>query len=82
MHARLRDAADSQVRRRYVRAFVGEVVMSREQLIIRGPNRALELAAAGDMPADDTVRTFMGNWRTRHDSNVWPPPSENRALSS
>jgi len=22
------------------------------------------------------------NWRTRHDSNVWPPPSEGGALSS
>jgi len=21
-------------------------------------------------------------WRTRHDSNVWPPPSEGGALSS
>ncbi|WP_419810088.1 recombinase family protein [Sphingomonas sp.] len=60
MRARLRDAADPQVRRRYVRVFVGEVVMSREKLIIRGPNRALELAAGGDMPADDTVRPFMG----------------------
>ena len=56
--------------------------MSREQLIIRGPNRALELAAAGDMPADDKVRTFMGDWRTRRDSNPWPLPSEGSALSS
>lgn len=65
MRAKLRDAADPQIRRRYVRALVGEVVMSREQLIIRGPNRALELAAAGNMPADDKVRTFMGDWRAR-----------------
>jgi site-specific DNA recombinase len=82
MRVRLRDADDPQVRRRYVRAFVGEVVMSREQIVIRGPNRALELAAAGDMPADDKVRTFMGNWRTRQDSNLWPLPSEGSALSS
>ena len=70
MRAKLRDAADPQVRRRYVRAFVGEVVMSREQIVIRGPNRALELAAAGEMPADDKVRTYMGDWRTRQDSNL------------
>ncbi|PZT95123.1 MAG: hypothetical protein DI625_06030 [Sphingomonas sp.] len=72
IRARLRDADDSQVRRRYVRAFVGEVVMTRERLIIRGPNRALELAAAGEMPADDRVRTFMSDWRTRRDSNPRP----------
>ncbi len=75
MREKLRDADDQQVRRRYVRAFVGEVVMSREQLIIRGPSRALELAAAGDMPADDKVRTFMGNWCARNDSNVRPSDS-------
>lgn len=63
MRVKLRDASDPQVRRRYVRAFVGEVVMSRQQIVIRGPNRALELAAAGDMPADDKVRTYMGDWR-------------------
>ena len=72
IRARLRDTDDLQVRRRYVRAFVGEVVMSREQIVIRGPNRALELAAAGDMPADDKVRTFMGDWRARLDSNQRP----------
>ena len=73
MRAKLRDGGEPQVRRRYVRAFVGEVVMSREQIIIRGPNRALELAAAGEMPADDKVRTFMGEWRARQDSNLRPP---------
>ena len=75
MQEKLRDPDDQQVRRRYVRAFVGEVVMSREQLIIRGPSRALELAAAGDMPADDKVRSFMGNWCARNDSNVRPSDS-------
>ena len=37
--------------------------MSRKQIIIRGPNRALQLAAASDFPAEDTVRTFMSDWR-------------------
>lgn len=41
MGARLHDAIDLQVRRRYVRAFVGEVVMSREGIVIRGPSRSL-----------------------------------------
>ena len=74
MRAKLRDTDDLQVRRRYVRAFVGEVVMSRERILIRGPNRALELAAAGDMPVDDKVRTFMGSWCGQRDSNPRPQP--------
>lgn len=75
MRAKLRDGGEPQVRRRYVRAFVGEVVMSREQIIIRGPNRALELAAAGEMPADDKVRTFMGDWRARQGYIKSPLPA-------
>lgn len=72
VRAKLRDAQDPQVRRRYVRAFVGEVEMSREKIIIRGPNRPLERAAAGKMPADSDVRTFMSDWRPRRDSNSRP----------
>lgn len=82
MRAKLRDTDDLQVRQRYVRAFVGVVVMSREQIIILGPNRALELAAAGETLSDDRVRTFMSDWRTGRDSNPWPLPSEGSALSS
>ncbi len=72
MRARLRNADDPQMRRAYVRAFVGEVAMTREALTIRGPNRALELAVAGGEPGDDQVRTFMGDWRARQDSNLRP----------
>ena len=72
MRRKLHDAEDAQVRRAYVRGFVGEVVMTREKITIRGPNRALELAVAGDTPSDDAVRTFMGNWCARRDSNPRP----------
>lgn len=82
MRSALRDKSDMQVRRKYVRAFVGEVVMTREQITIRGPQRALELAAAGDLPSDALVRTSMVDWCTRLDSNQWPLPSEGSALSS
>jgi site-specific DNA recombinase len=82
MRKKLHDSEDAQVRRAYVRGFVGEVVMTREEITIRGPNRALELAIAGDMPSDDAVRTFMSDWCTRLDSNQWPLPSEGSALSS
>ncbi len=73
MRAKLRDAQDSQVRQRYVRAFVGEVEMTRDAITIRGPNRALELAMGGDLGADSKVRTFMSSWRARRDSNPRPP---------
>ncbi len=75
MRRKLHDSDDAQVRRSYVRAFVGEVVMTREQVTIRGPNRALELAVAGEIPSDDVVRTFMCDWRARNDSNVRPSDS-------
>ncbi len=61
MRTKLRDADDPMMRRRYVRAFVGEVVMSREQITIRGPNRPLELAATGEMPTDDAVVLSWGS---------------------
>ena len=67
MRAKLRDASDPQLRRRYVRAFVGELAMSREWIVIRGYNRPREIAAAGTMPAG-TVRTFMGDWCARSES--------------
>lgn len=69
MRRKLHDSDDAQVRRSYVRAFVGEVVMTREQVTIRGPNRALGLAVAGEMPSDEVIRTFMCDWRARRDYN-------------
>lgn len=72
MRRKLHDTEDAQVRRAYVRGFVGEVVMTREEIPIRGPNRALELVVAGDMPSDDAVRTFISDWRARLDSNQRP----------
>ena len=79
---KLRNNDDASVRRRYVRAFVGEVEMSRERLVLRGPNKVLERAAAGGDLADGEVRTSMVDWCTRQDSNLWPLPSEGSALSS
>lgn len=46
--------------------------MSRETIILRGPDHALELAAAGEIAGDDKLRAFMNNWCTRLDSNQWP----------
>ncbi len=69
MRRKLRDATDPQMRKRYIDAFVGEVEMTPELLIIRGDVGALENAAfAADLPPAE-VRTFVGEWRTGRDSN-------------
>ena len=80
---RLRDASDPVMRKRYVQAFVGEVTMTKTSLTIRGPTRALAMAAlAGSQVSPEVVRTSVSDWRTRQDSNLWPLPSEGNALSS
>ncbi len=73
---RLRDPSDPKMRKRYTRAFIGEVVMTKEKLIIRGPTRALTVAAlAGDQINPDVVRSSVSGWRARNDSNVRPSDS-------
>jgi site-specific DNA recombinase len=69
MRRKLRDASDPQMRKRYIEAFVHDVEMTPECIIIRGPVNALEHGAfASDLPPTK-VRTFVGEWCTRLDSN-------------
>ena len=73
---RLRDPSDPAMRKRYVRAFVGEVVMTKETLIIRGPTRALAVAAlAGEQINPEVVRSSVSEWCARSDSNARPSDS-------
>lgn len=46
MRRKLRDSKDPQIRQHYVRAFVGEVVMSREKIIIRKDRPAASVSPA------------------------------------
>ena len=44
--------------------------------------RTVEVAERKIDPPSPIPPAPEGLWRTRHDSNVWPPPSEGGALSS
>ena len=58
-------------RKAYIRLFIDEVRVTRDEIRITGPKHALLQAAmetpnAGQIP----VRTFVQEWRTRQDSNL------------
>ena len=77
---------DGSFARDHVRAVAQRVeVISKTEVRIRGLRsellRALT-AASGVEAAVLGVRSFEPKWRTRQDSNLWPPPSEGGALSS
>ena len=79
---KLTDPNDPALRKNYVQAFVSEVVMTKEQITVRGPVASLVEAVSAPGTDGVPVRTSMVNWRTRLDSNQWPSPSEGDALSS
>ena len=70
MRVRLHDARTSLMRKRYVDAFIGEVEMTKERVVIRGPVRSLELSLFNEDSAQGEVRSFIPKWRTRQDSNL------------
>ncbi len=71
---------DGTFARDHVRAVAQRVeVVSRNEVRIRGLRSELLrtlTAASGVEAAVLGVRGFEPKWRTRHDSNVWPPPSK------
>ena len=79
---RLRDA-DPAFRRTWLHMFVSKVTIGKDRVRICGPkDRLLKAVSEDEEPARAMVPTFAREWRTRHDSNVWPLPSEGSALSS
>jgi site-specific DNA recombinase len=66
---------DSAFRKAYVRLFVGQVVVSDTEILVRGPTAALAKAANADClpPAGDAVPSSITDWRPRRDSNPRPP---------
>ena len=63
LKSRLDDPLKPALRKNYVRAFVGEVIMTKRKVIIRGPVSAL--TAAVTSPEDDEgppVRSSMVDW--------------------
>ena len=67
---KLTDPNNPALRKNYVQAFVSEVVMTKEQLTVRGP--VASLVQAVSTPGADTApgRTSLVNWRARQDSNL------------
>ena len=79
---RLRDA-DPSFRRQWVHLFVDEVLIGRNQIVVKGSKDVLFSAARqGNQITAPMVPIFARKWRTQHDSNVRPLPSEGNALSS
>ena len=72
-------------RRDYLRALAQRVEVADKEVRIMGSKSELLrtlVAASGGKPGVASVQSSVLKWRTRHDSNVWPPPSEGGALSS
>ncbi len=77
---------DTGFRRDYIRALAGRIDITSGKYVRITASRASLLqtlsAASGRETAVPGVTSFIPKWRTRHDSNVWPLPSEGSALSS
>ena len=72
-------------RRDYLRALAQRVEIDAQELRIMGSKSELLrtlVATSSAKTAGFGVPGFVPKWRTRHDSNVWPSPSEGDALSS
>ena len=66
---------ETPFRRAYIRAMTDEVEVYNAEIRIIGRRTVLErLMGGGVVPAG--APGFVRKWRTRHDSNVWPSPSE------
>ncbi|VFU10937.1 Resolvase domain protein [Methylocella tundrae] len=73
---------DTSFRRAYIRSVIDQVEVDDAEIRIHGRRSVLERLVMGGGADPAGVPSFVRKWRTRHDSNVWPPPSEGGALSS
>jgi len=69
---KLTDPDRPGLRKNYVQAFVSEVVMTKDDLIVRGPVASLVQAVSTPEDGAPPVRTSMANWCARLDSNQRP----------
>jgi site-specific DNA recombinase len=72
-------------RRDHLRTLAQRVEVDQKELRIMGSKSVLLrtlVATSSAKTADFGVPSSVPKWRTRHDSNVWPLPSEGSALSS
>jgi site-specific DNA recombinase len=73
-------SGETPFRRAYIRSVIDQVDDAEIRII--GRKSVLERLVTGGGAAPAGVPSFVRKWRTRHDSNVWPSPSEGDALSS
>ncbi len=72
---RLLKEAPADLKKRYVRAFVSEIIVGKSEIVISGPKDALAEAIAGEplthiAAASGPVRSLVREWRARKDSNL------------
>ena len=66
-----------EFRQAYARLIMEEVSVTDEEIFISGSTEVLAQAASEGMGVPTTaVLSFVQEWRTREDSNLWPLPSE------
>ena len=76
LRTRLMSNEDPKFRRAYARALITRVDVGKKDIRICGANAALAALATNFTQTNRLVPTFAQEWRTRHDSNVRPLPSE------
>jgi site-specific DNA recombinase len=69
-------------RKAYLRSLIDVIEVDDAQVRIKGSKDVLERAVVASQPGAEPRSQMSTKWRTRHDSNVWPSPSEGDALSS
>lgn len=74
---RLIKEASPDLKKRYVRAFVSEIIVGKSEIVILGPKDALAEAIASEplahvAAASGPVRSLVRDWRPREDSNLRP----------
>ena len=69
-------------RKAYLKLLIDRIEVSPSEIRITGSKAALAAAMQARDCSPNEVRFFDREWRTREDSNLWPPPSEGGALSS
>ena len=64
------DTGDAQARKAYLRSVISRIEVNDQKVRITGDKATLADMIAGRQTLAGNVRGFIGNWRTRHDSNV------------
>ncbi len=72
------DSAENPARKAWLRSLLSKVEVDADRIRIVGSKDVLNTAVAASGKAGENVQKCVPKWRTREDSNLWPPPSEDR----